>query len=142
MITLNPERVTTVRDWNLGCVIGVLLSLVLYLLIWRALEQFSSKGNTMKPACPKCQRFFRPKRNGTPFIEMYPNSSDQRAEPGTATPEAWRPYKLWHGDLWVCHGCGAEIIVGTGHQPISEHYMPDFEKAVASFGATIKINDC
>jgi hypothetical protein len=96
----------------------------------------------MKPVCPKCQRFFRPKRNGTPFIEMYPKHGVVRPESGTAAPQDWLPYKLWQGDLWVCHGCGAEIIVGAGIKPMSEHYMPDFEQAVASWGATIKINDC
>lgn len=93
----------------------------------------------MKPVCPKCQRFFRCKRNGTPFIEMRPQNN---APPGSEAPEDWLPYKLWQGDLWVCRGCGAEIIVGVGLKPMAEHYQPDFDATVASLGATIKINDC
>jgi hypothetical protein len=93
-----------------------------------------------KPACPKCQRFFRPKTNGYAFIEGMPIQAD--AEPGTSQPELWKPYKLWVCDLWECEGCGAEILTGYGRGPVSEHYQPDFDSFVASFGATLQINDC
>jgi hypothetical protein len=95
----------------------------------------------MKPVCPKCQRFFRPKANGTPFIEMKP-AGLARPEAGVAEPDKWIEYKLWMGDLWHCLGCGAEIIVGAGFKPISQDYYPDFEKAISDFKATIRINDC
>lgn len=94
-----------------------------------------------KPVCPNCQMFYRPHKNGTPFIEMMPIGEGQ-APPGTAAPERWAPYKLWMGDLWRCRGCGSEIIVGVAMNPLSEHYRPDFAAEVARVRATIKINDC
>ena len=94
----------------------------------------------MKPICVPCQRFYRPTKNGKPFIEGMPNHNGASA--GLAEPEAWRPYKLWIGDEWTCPDCNAVIIVGTGHHPVSEHYLPDFAEQVTSFGATLQINDC
>lgn len=94
----------------------------------------------MKPVCVKCQRFYHIERNGTPFVEAYPDANS--APSGTAAPERWKPYKLWLGDLYVCEGCGSEIIVGTGQQHIAEHYQSDFAAKVASHGATIQVNDC
>ena len=94
----------------------------------------------MKPICVKCQRFYSPSKNGRPFIECMPEGNG--APPGTQAPERWSPYKLWMGDEWTCEGCQHVLIVGVGREPISEHYMPDFDKRAASFGATIRINDC
>lgn len=96
----------------------------------------------MKPICLPCQRFFRPERNGYRFIEGRPK--DNSAYPGTTEPEMWEPYKLWVGDLWSCHGCGAMIVVGVAHSPLSEHYLPNFKTALdASGGARlVQINDC
>jgi hypothetical protein len=64
---------------------------------------------------------------------------DNNAYPGTAEPEMWKPYKVWIGDEWVCHGCGRLLIVGTGLQPVSEHYRPNFDEADASY---LTVNDC
>lgn len=94
----------------------------------------------MKPICTPCQRFFRPLKNGKPFIEGYPTHNE--AEPGTVEPDSWRPYKLWMGDEWVCHGCGATIIVGCGSQPIAEHYQKDFTEIVEKFQPKLQVNDC
>lgn len=95
----------------------------------------------MKPICRPCQRFFRPKKNGFAFIEGMP--VDNSAYPGTTEPEMWNPYKLWMGDLWVCEGCSAEIIVGTGHSPIAEHYQADFSDKVSAWsGDQFQVNDC
>lgn len=99
----------------------------------------------MKPACVKCQRFFRPKKTGFAFIEAMPRSNmgePTRAQPGTAEPHRWTPYKLWIGDLWECEGCGAEAIFGVGQGPVAEHYQPDFSDKVARYGAFAQINDC
>ena len=97
----------------------------------------------MKPICVPCQRFYRPTKNGKAFIEGMPISENgEQVKPGLAEPEKWVPYKLWMGDEWGCPDCGSTIIVGTGHSPISEHYLPDFEQRVKSFGATLQINDC
>ena len=92
-----------------------------------------------KPACFKCQRFFRPKHNGYAFIEGMPIQS--RAEPGTSQPELWKPYKLWVGDLWECKGCGAEILVGA-IRVAGEQHEPDFMDKVQRWGAHLQINDC
>jgi ribosomal protein L37AE/L43A len=93
-----------------------------------------------KPVCPKCARYFRPKQNGTYYVEMKPIDGSVRSPPGLTEPEMWKPYKLWMGDLWICHGCGAEIIVGAGYCPISEDYMDGFTGEVER--VTIKVNDC
>jgi hypothetical protein len=66
---------------------------------------------SLKPVCVACAKFYRPHRNGIAFIEMVDGNS----------------YKLWYGDLWQCHGCGHEIIAGSGARPVSEHWMPMFE---------------
>lgn len=95
----------------------------------------------MKPVCVPCQRFFRPKKNGFPFIEAMP-ISPARAAPGTAEPEKWTPYKLWMGDLWECQGCGTTIIVGVGHSPLAERYEPNFEDRAVLHGARLQVNDC
>jgi hypothetical protein len=96
----------------------------------------------LKPVCVACQRFYRPERNGTAFLEMMPRDGDERARPGKAEPERWTPYELWLGDLWKCAGCGHEIIVGTGWRPVARHYEPDFETKVAAYGAPLRVNDC
>jgi hypothetical protein len=94
----------------------------------------------MKPICVACQRFYRPKRNGVRFIEGMPKGNE--APPGTRAPEHWKPYKLWTGDLWICHGCGHEIIVGTALHPIAEQYQPDFHDKVAASEIRVQVNDC
>lgn len=94
-----------------------------------------------KPVCPKCSRYYRPKRNGTAYLEMKP-AGDGLAPPGNAAPDQWEPYKLWHGDLWECLGCGNEIIVGAGNAPIAEHYQLDFERYLQDYNPAIKVNDC
>ncbi len=94
---------------------------------------------SLKPICVPCQRFFRPKKNDFSFIEGMPVDG---AKPGTAEPEKWKPYKLWLGDKWECKGCGAEIVVGTGRIPVSEHYKPDFPQTVLAYNPTLQVNDC
>lgn len=91
-----------------------------------------------KPACPKCMRFYRVKTNGVVVNEQMPIATG--AEPGTIDPTAWRPYKVWLADLWVCEGCGHELIFGYGAHPAAEHYEPQFAEAM-SF-VTHTVNDC
>ena len=94
----------------------------------------------MRPICVECQRFYRPKQNGTFFVEGMPIIPD--ALSGTAAPHHWKPYKLWSGDLWECQGCGHQIISGVGHQPVAEHYQPTFADDVRAYDARLQINDC
>ena len=94
----------------------------------------------MKPICVPCKRFYRPKRNGTAFVEGMPNGNG--VKPGLSEAHNWEPYKLWMGDLWECKGCGSTIIVGVARQPLSEHFMPDFMQQVVAYHADIQINDC
>lgn len=98
----------------------------------------------MKPACVKCQRFFRPKKNDFFFVEGMPAPTEggHYPTPGTAEPDKWNPYKLWAADLWECEGCGAQILSGYGKQTIREHYHPDFEAVRKQLGADLQINDC
>lgn len=39
-----------------------------------------------------------------------------------------------------CPGCGAEIVVGVGNQPIAEHYEPDF--SLKAVGSLLNVYDC
>jgi len=95
-----------------------------------------------KPVCTKCQRFYKPEKNGYYFLEGMP-SGPWVAEPGTAHPEQWKPYKLWCGDLWKCHGCQHTIIIGALH-PIAEHFEFDFAKTVrvCAGDSPLQVNDC
>jgi hypothetical protein len=69
------------------------------------------------------------------------NAKDAPA--GTEAPDQWRPYKVWSGDLWECQGCGAQIISGTGHDRIAEHYQPEFADVVQRLHADqFQVNDC
>lgn len=94
----------------------------------------------MKPICVQCCRFYRPDKNGIWFLEGRPVTND--APPGKEHAEQWRPYKLWHGDRWRCDGCGHLLISGVGHQPLREHYMPDFEEACRAVVPILQVNDC
>ena len=58
------------------------------------------------------------------------------------TASGWGPYKLWNGDLYECEGCGAQIVVGIAHQPLSEHYQPDYAATVAIHRPLCRIDDC
>ncbi len=95
----------------------------------------------MKPICVKSQRFYRPHYTGRRFVECMPKDSLIPTAPGTSEPGKWKPYKVWQGDEWICHGCGSLIIVGTGFAPVSERHHDDFDKAVA-LADYVRINDC
>ena len=98
----------------------------------------------LKTVCVKCQRFYRPKKNGVSFIEAMPRGGDRRPKPGLAEPDGWTPYKLWAADLWECPGCGNQIIpeLSAGLAPLNEHYRPDFEKDVDNYKPIVTVNDC
>lgn len=94
----------------------------------------------LKPICVACQRFYRPEKNNVRFIEGMPIGNE--APPGKHHPNHWRPYKLWAGDLWKCHGCGHLIIVGVAQAPLAEHYQPHFSDAIAASRIRVQVNDC
>ena len=94
----------------------------------------------MKPICVPCQRFFHPLKNGIFFVEGMPTRDG--ALPGTADPKAWETYKLWSGDLWECRGCGAQIVVGAGQEPIAEHHQEKFAADLRAYAPKIQVNDC
>jgi len=107
----------------------------------------------LKPICVPCERFMRPDKNGVRFLECMPvrgiapedrpvdETRGKRAKPGE-----WEAYKLWMGDRWRCPDCGATIISGVGLNPYSEHFLPDFDKAlvdaVAREGKLLEVKDC
>lgn len=81
------------------------------------------------------------KQMGFYFIEGMP--VDNHAQPGTAEPEKWKPYKLWVGDRYECEGCGAVILSGFGRDRIAEHYEADFADHVKALNADqLQVNDC
>jgi hypothetical protein len=90
-----------------------------------------------KPVCVPCQRYYRPKKNGFPYIEGMPRFNG--ATPCVA--DEWTPYKLWVGDKWRCPGCGNEIVIGA-LVPLREHYQMDFEAWVQRYAPTVTVNDC
>lgn len=89
----------------------------------------SAEAPMPKPVCVPCGRFMRPKKNGVRWMEGKPLVD--RAPPGREGAGCWDDYKLWMGDAWHCLGCGAEIVVGHGQQPLAEHYQADFERKKA-----------
>lgn len=93
----------------------------------------------MKPICVPCERFYRPKENGFPFLEGM--QRENGAPPGKEHDLLWQDYKLWVGDKWRCPGCGHEIVVGALH-PVSEQHMPDFKSMRDRFGPRFRVNDC
>lgn len=97
-----------------------------------------------KPVCIKCKRFYRVKRNGMPWVECMPRPHDASAtlRRGVGADNQWEPYKLWQSDLWICEGCGHELLVGHGQAPMSEHYMPGFDTECHRSGVHIYVNDC
>jgi hypothetical protein len=97
----------------------------------------------LKPICVPCQRFFRCVKSGFYFTEGMPAPGVRQAMPGTTAPEQWEPYKLWSGDKWRCEGCGAEIVSGTGREPIRVQHEPDFSSTAEKIGANqYQVNDC
>lgn len=100
----------------------------------------------MKPVCISCERFMRPVHNGRYFLEGIPVRNG--ALSGKAEPESWKPYKLWSGDAWACPDCGAQIIIGTGRAPLSEHYLPSFDEKCQHYASInrgkplVLIKDC
>ncbi len=98
----------------------------------------------MKPICVKCERFMRLKKSGVGFIEGMPAWGPRLPPAGRAGEGMWRPYKLWMGDRWHCPDCSSEVIVGCGLQPISEHYMADFQREVDSWCGKdpLMVKDC
>jgi hypothetical protein len=91
-----------------------------------------------KPVCVKCQRFFRPAKNGVVVNEQMPVAT--AAEPGTIDPTAWQPYKIWMADLMECQGCGHQIIYGYGAHPVAENHEDRFAEAMTY--VTHTVNDC
>lgn len=94
----------------------------------------------LKPICVRCQRFYRLIKAGVGTLEQMPIVSG--AQPGTATPEQWKPYKLWLADLWECKGCGHQIVSGSGLGPVSHHFYIDFEASLKTYGKDVIVNDC
>lgn len=99
-----------------------------------------------KPVCVKCHCFYRPKKNGFFITEAMPKYSPGAPNEnirGLRAPEAWEPYKLWVGDKWQCPDCGHEIVVGFASNPVSEHYLPDFDEKAKLYNPNdFRVNDC
>lgn len=95
----------------------------------------------LKPICVPCQRFFRMQKTGLHFTEGMP--AGHRVPPGNSEPDNWRPYKIWSGDVWLCKGCGATIIAGTGREPIAVQHEVTFQETARQLNAAqFQVNDC
>jgi hypothetical protein len=102
--------------------------------IWRWKES-SCEADLREMPC-----FYKPKKNGIYFLEGMP--IDPNARPCMVDDDKWADYKLWHGDLYECRGCGDQIIAGVAKLPISEHYLPNFRKVVENSNPMLRVNDC
>lgn len=98
----------------------------------------------VKPACPKCGLFYRPKKNGQSFEEGKPFNDETPVRYRTLDGTEWTSYKLWRGDLWECRGCGAEVIIGVIAGPVREHYQPEYKEYREAMGGDDLpfIHDC
>lgn len=90
-----------------------------------------------KPICMTCKKFYRPKKNGVVVEEGMPIGY-----PTMGVSTKWESYKLWRGDLWECHQCGHQIVVGFGNIPMAEHYEPHYAKAKRLHPPIAFIEDC
>ena len=93
-----------------------------------------------KPACPKCQLFYTPKRNGYWWVEGMPLG--HMTPPGVVADSLWKDYKIWCSDLWECRGCGAQVITGHDRLPLAEQHQLDFEHKKSLVSPQVRINDC
>ncbi len=75
-------------------------------------------------ACVPCATYLRPRKNGVIVLETF--------------EDGHTPYKIWMADLFECPDCAHQIIDGYGVNPISEHYMDDFEKQMTYVTHTIR----
>lgn len=73
--------------------------------------------NYHRPVCVSCEVDMYPEKNGIGVLDMVDTD----------------PYKLWSADMWQCPRCSYQIIIGFGHNPVSEHYMPGFGDKVARY---------
>jgi hypothetical protein len=48
------------------------------------------------------------------------------------------PYKIWNGDLFECPECGEQMVAGFASQPVSEHFMGDFDTWLRRVNYTIE----
>lgn len=92
-----------------------------------------------KPVCVRCQRFFRPRKNGAVWEEGKPVGQLQDGRPVDGT---WESYKLWYGDLWECRQCGAQIIVGTGATPIARSHEFVYHELKKDMAPVVFVEDC
>lgn len=93
-----------------------------------------------KPTCVKCKRFFKPFRNGIRLLEQKP--THPRALSGTVDEKSWVPYKIWMADQWRCDGCGSEIVVGAGANPLAIEHQDKFQGFLNNAGPFVTVNDC
>lgn len=100
----------------------------------------------LKPVCVPCRRFFRCEKVGYHFTEGMPNGTwpwGGPTQPGSPENDRyWQPYKLWVGDLWRCHGCGAEIIVGVAGSPVAHRHEKEFAEKRRNGFDQLQVNDC
>lgn len=61
---------------------------------------------------------------GTCELEMKPVKTGALVE----EMAGMEPYKLWFGDAFQCHGCGATVVTRFSVNSASEHWQPDYQK--------------
>ena len=80
----------------------------------------------MKPACVRCGLKLKCHRIGQPVVE----TSDAGKE---------NDCRLWMTDIHKCPGCGVEIILLFGAQPIAEHYQDDYTETLKRFEPALRV---
>ena len=70
----------------------------------------------------------RPEKNGVGLLDLFRGNT--------------KPYQLWDADLWKCPGCGYEIVVGFGADPIAVHYEGDIGKVCQEYRSKSRLIEC
>ena len=99
---------------------------------------------SIKPVCVPCERFMRPLKNGYIFVEGMPTEPSYREGRENNVGKGatgWLPYKVWHGDLWHCPTCGAQIIAGVGREPEAVQHEEHFAESLRHVNG-ILVKDC
>lgn len=78
-------------------------------------------GFMLRPVCVKDQQEYKVEEQGVALVE-YADRGGTR-----------KPYAIYFGDLWVCPGCGHQIIGGYGEPAAQEHEKEKMQKLLDTY---------
>ena len=68
-----------------------------------------------RPICVRCRMEYINSKNGVIVKIMMADG---------------KPYQLWNADVWICPGCGHDLLGGFAERPFARNYDLDFSKVV------------